>query len=359
MKRLFLLFVALLAAAPASAQQAPADTTRTHLVRSGDTLWDLAHHYLSDPFRWSEIFGVNRDVVADPHWIYPAEQLRIPGGSADAMPVAAAPSDGYVPPAAPAAPARTVFFPVSQSADAGALVTAADAQDVTVVTTGDFYGAGRLVPDAEMRPVGRLVDIAEASVVFFRVGRQIHPHTRVYMKLDSAAPAGVRVGDVYHLWRPGREILPYGRVYDSTGLARVVAVDGDVATVEVEHMYAPVLLGDIALPVEQFPVPGGVIPRPASGLEGRIVTLATPQTVVGLEDVAYLDLGEQSGVAEGDEFAVVIPPQRTSYGVRPEMHVGRLQVVRVSGRTSAARVVHLQQPALEAGQVVRLVGKMP
>lgn len=124
-------------------------------------------------------------------------------------------------------------------------------------------------------------------------------------------------------------------------------------------MYRSVQLGDLALPVEQFPVPGGVIPRPASGLEGHVLTLASPQTVVGLEEVAYLDLGADAGVTEGDEFAVVIPPQRTEYGVRPEIQVGRLQVVRVSGRTSAARVVHLQQPALEAGQVVRLVGKMP
>src|SRR5690606_1733608 len=108
-----------------------------------------------------------------------------------------------------------------------------------------------------------------------------------------------------------------------------------------------------------FAVPGGVIPRPASGLQGTIVTFAVPQTVHSVEDVAYLDLGAEAGVREGDEFAVILPARQTAYGTRPEMQVARLQVVRVSGRTSAARVVHLQQPALEAGQVVRLVGKMP
>src|SRR5690606_38168437 len=78
MKRLYLLIAGLVVAAPAAAQ-APADTARTHVVRPGDTLWDLAGRYLANPFRWSEIFGVNRDVVEDPHWIYPAERLRIPG----------------------------------------------------------------------------------------------------------------------------------------------------------------------------------------------------------------------------------------------------------------------------------------
>ena len=70
-------------------------------------------------------------------------------------------------------------------------------------------------------------------------------------------------------------------------------------------------------------------------------------------------MGREAGVVEGDEFAVVIPARAAPYGVRPEMEIARLQVVRVSGRTSAARVIHLEQPALAAGQVVRLVGKMP
>ena len=359
MKRLFFLMVALLGALPATAQQAPSDGGRTHVVRPGDTLWALAREYLADPFRWREIFGINQDVVADPHWIYPAERLRIPGAPVQAPPVAVAPTDGYVPPASSAAPSRTVFFPVSEGARSAELVTAADAQEVSVVTRGDFYRAGRLVPDSEVRSVGRLVEIAEASVIGFRLNRQIHPHTRVYMKLEQVGPGQLRVGDELHLWRPGREVSRYGRIYEPTGSARLVALDGEVATVEIERVYDAIELGDLALPVEQFPVGGGVIPRPASGLQGRIVAFASPQAVHAVEDVAFLDLGEAAGVAEGDEFEVVLPPRRTEYGIRPEMQVARLQVVRVSGRTSAARVVQLQQPALEAGQVVRLVGKMP
>jgi hypothetical protein len=356
MKRLFLLVVAALAPLPLAAQQAPADTAQVHVVRRGDTLWDLARQYLADPFRWSEIYGLNRDVVANPHWIYPAERIRIPGALGavlDGSTVADVPVDGYVP---PAPPARTVFFPASQAEGSGTMLTAGDAE-VTIVTAGDFYRAGRLVPDAEVRPVGELVEVAQASVVPLRIPPQIQPFTKVYMKLRPGQQAAV--GDVFHLWRRGDAVSGYGRIHEPTGAARVVAVDGDVATVEVDRIYEAVRLGDLALPVERFGVPGGVIPGPASGPQGRIVAFSLPQAVHSVEDIAFIDLGQQSGVTEGDEFAVVIPARRTDYGVRPEMEIARLQVVRVAGRTSAARVIRMQQPALEAGQVVRLVGKMP
>ena len=57
---------------------APAEGEVTHVVKKGDTLWDIARAYLKDPFRWPEVFRRNTDVVENPHWIYPGEVIRIP-----------------------------------------------------------------------------------------------------------------------------------------------------------------------------------------------------------------------------------------------------------------------------------------
>jgi hypothetical protein len=94
-------------------------------------------------------------------------------------------------------------------------------------------------------------------------------------------------------------------------------------------------------------------------LEGSLLALEVPQPVVGTEDLAFVNLGTASGVVEGDEFEVYLPSSVESWGIRPEVVVGRLQVVRATRLVSAVRVVALEQPALEPGLPVRLVARMP
>ncbi|MAT75789.1 hypothetical protein CMK14_11665 [Candidatus Poribacteria bacterium] len=50
--------------------------TKLITIQKGDTLWDLAQEYLTDPALWKE-FRRHNDFT-DPHLIYPGEELRIP-----------------------------------------------------------------------------------------------------------------------------------------------------------------------------------------------------------------------------------------------------------------------------------------
>lgn len=53
--------------------------SETHRVAQGETLWAIAGRYYDTPTRWPEIYEANRGIVQDPHWIFPGEELLIPG----------------------------------------------------------------------------------------------------------------------------------------------------------------------------------------------------------------------------------------------------------------------------------------
>lgn len=87
----------------------PRTENETHVVRLGDTLWDISAAKLGDATRWPEIHELNKNQIKDPDLIFPGQVLKLPTLRKTSQPsVPAQPSKPSVPahPSKPSVPAQ-------------------------------------------------------------------------------------------------------------------------------------------------------------------------------------------------------------------------------------------------------------
>jgi nucleoid-associated protein YgaU len=54
------------------------ETTRTYVVKQGDSLSKIAKQEYGTTDDWRRIYDANRDIIKDPDLIYPGQTLRLP-----------------------------------------------------------------------------------------------------------------------------------------------------------------------------------------------------------------------------------------------------------------------------------------
>jgi LysM domain len=76
-----LIFFLACAAAWAQAPSAPLvlrpDAPDRYVIVPGDTLWGISTRYTDSPWRWPELWGMNREQIRNPHLIYPGMVLLL------------------------------------------------------------------------------------------------------------------------------------------------------------------------------------------------------------------------------------------------------------------------------------------
>lgn len=242
-----------------------------HMVRQGDTLWDISGRYFGNPWTWPELWSLNPQ-VENPHWIYPGDQLRMrtPGAAS----------------AAASGPRFGDAFVARRSKVPGGTIFLRDQAylgDPERDVWGELVGSAE---DQMMLTYGNTVYMLMKDGVDLRSGQQLTVFS------DVRAPENVQGAR-----KPPGEIV---KVY---GTIRVSDWDPDtkIARGEIVESLDIIERGARVGPVgRRFQV---VSPKPATAdVTARVLTSVYPHVYFAQNQIVFLDKGEEDGLAVGNRM---------------------------------------------------------
>ncbi len=261
-----------------------------YTVRKGDTLWEISGRFLRQPWRWPELWGMNRQQIRNPHLIYPGQVLYLiqrdgrawlstnPGGGTD--------------------PARLSPRVRGDESDANAILAIA-AKDIE-----PFLIRPLVVDQATLDTTARIVAL---------------PESRVYLSPgDSAYARGIpgadtAVGSDWQAFRPAKPILDpvtgkvLGYEADYQGnvrLARGPEGPDAVSTVRVTQANKEMGAGSLLLPQPARELVRYVPRAPEGAVDGRVAAVYGGVQYGGAKQVVVLNVGGNAGIEPGHVLAL-------------------------------------------------------
>lgn len=315
----------------------------TYTIKSGDTLWAISSLFLKSPWRWPELWGMNRDQIANPHLIYPGQVLmlvkmdgrarlelaRAAGGSAG--------GDGTV-----------RLSPRVRATGVGDDAISAIPQhliepfltEAVVFETNELDKAPRIVAAQENRVMLSRGDLAYARGSFgpeqeYRVFRQARPLRDPVTKevLGYEAPyVGTAELTRRGAGTPGKDEVP--------------------TTLTVGLVRQEVAVGDRLSPVPPRTFASYVPHAPAAPVDGRIISVYGDALTAGQNQIVALNKGRRDGMERGHVLALwhagrvvrdSTAERREDVRLPDERH-GNLFVFQVYERVSYALILSVREP---------------
>ncbi len=321
------------------------DAPDSHTVKPGDTLWDISKLFLKSPWRWPELWGMNRTQIANPHLIYPGQMLLLVKRDGRARLELASQAGGAGGDAIKLKPRMRI-----SALDNGA-ITAIPLNliepfltDAVVFDTDALAGAPRIVAAPEGRVLMGAGDLGYARGNFagatdFRVFRNaiplVDPTTKEVLGFEAPYVATAEL------------TRPEGQTVDADG--KPVPVP---ATVLIKTVKQEVGAGDRLAPVPQRSFLRYVPHAPSAPLNGQIVSVYGDALTAGQNQIISLNRGRRDGVERGHVLALWrdgrVATDRT--GAKPETiklpdeRHGVLFVFEVYERVSYALIIQVREP---------------
>jgi len=307
-----------------------------HVVVKGDTLWDISGKFLKEPWRWPEIWRLNKEQIKNPHLIYPGDIVLLDM------------SDGH-PRLRIGKPVRSGTEKVSPKVYNEPLAEEIPSIPPNIIEP--FISQPLIVDEDELKDAPRIVDTPESRVVAGN-GDEI-------FVLGLNAP-----NDRWFIYRPGvalkdpttKEVLGYEAAYLGTAIVRQ---PGEVALMEVLTAREEILKGNLLLPAEDPGLLAYVPHRLEQDVSGQVASIYGGVGTGGKNSVVAINRGKDSGLERGHVlglFTKRVSVYQDKDGKNqtvalPEQRYGLVFIFRTFDRVSYGLVMEASRP-LTIGDVV-------
>jgi LysM repeat protein len=353
------------------AAQGTVQNPGTHVVQQGETLWALAQQFLGDPMLWPEIYRLNTNVVEDPHWIYPGEELRLSSAqapTADTTVVVQQQNLTVTPTAdtvrqvaaTPVAYGPTIFNSPSARVRGGSSIEVMNDRAYRAVREGEYFSSGFLTENEPLNS-GRIVS---TSAEMRDIARN-RTTAQLYERITIQPPTGetIAAGDLLLVFKRGDETEAFGQIVIPTGLVRALGPAGEnnnLVSARVVSLYGQLEKDQELIRVQPFVNNSNVRALAVTnGVEGHVIRMRDRRNVAQPLDVLFIDQGANAGVRPGDIVQIYVTRPDAEHGGSLEQDQGRAIIVSTRSRTATAVIVDLYRGDVGAQSQVRLIRRMP
>lgn len=262
-----------------------------HTVVRGDTLWGISGKFLQNAWCWPQVWGMNRDQIRNPHWIYPGQvvyldraagRLRLGspvGGSAAGSSV----NGGGTP--------TVKLTPQLRTEGLGQEAVPAIPSNLIE----PFLSQPLVVGDKELLDAPRIVATQEGRVM---LGKD----DKAYVRGELGS------GTSFQVFRPGtplrdpetKDIIGYEAAYLGTiKLARESRNPDEAHAFNVVSTKQEMAVGDRLLPVPPTPILNYVPHPPEQKVDARIVSVYGGVSQAGQNQIVAINRGKNAGLDLG------------------------------------------------------------
>lgn len=252
-----------------------------YVVVKGDTLWGISSRFLKSPWRWPELWQMNREQIRNPHLIYPGDMIVLDTSGASPH-------------------LRLIKGDQTIKLSPGVRSESLSAQAIPTIppsAIGPFLTQALIVEEDELDHSPYVVGTEDDRVIMGRGDR-----------IFAAGERDENIRD-WSIYRKGKALFdpdtqePLGFETEHIGDARL-AQGGDVMTLEVTNSVREIRREDRLVPSSHKRTFQYVPRAPEKDIRGRIISAYGAVSDAGRYQTVVINKGSKDGLEEGHVLAL-------------------------------------------------------